>query len=104
MSPQAAQKVTPIDEAKRKSTEIILIGKLDQSKQVGTDKNNNPIIENIILTPAEDTYSHPKRFCVKSRHRIGEVGSEVSVLAAVSCRPWKDSNGKYRYPHDLWLV
>jgi len=97
MSAQPAERVTPIKQ--RKDLEVIITGKLDSFEIVGEKKD---IYKNVIITPAADAYSHPSRFCVMSRARIGDPGGQVTVHAVVSCRPWKDNKGQWRYPHELW--
>lgn len=82
---------------------IKLKGVVQSTMQVGTDNDNNPIIETVLLCPAADSYSYPPRYCIMSKARIGEKGQEINVNAEVVCRPWKDQNKKWRYPHDLWI-
>lgn len=90
--------------ANEKQPTIKLRGKIQATEQVGTDRDNFPIIETILLTPAVDQYSHPNRYCIKSRAKIGDVDAEVAVEANVICRPWKDNQNRWRYPHELWAA
>jgi hypothetical protein len=81
-----------------------LEGRIKSSNQVGTDKENFPIIENIIISPASDRYSHPNTYCIMSRAKFGNPGQDIAIEAEVQCRPWKDSKGRWHYPHYLWAI
>jgi hypothetical protein len=81
-----------------------LSGRIQSSQQVGTDKENFPIIENIIITPAQDVFSHPNRYCVMSRSKFGNKDQDITIEAEVQCRPWKDTKGRWHYPHYLWAI
>jgi len=95
---EAAKKVEQMPNT-RTDQQIFLKGKLDQVEVVGANKD---LFRNIIITPAKDEYSHPQRWCVMTRSRLGGEGDVVSVFPEVRCRPWKDNNGSWRYPHELW--
>ena len=63
-----------------KTGTLWLSGRIQSSQQVGTDKENFPIIENIIITPAQDTYSHPNRYCIMSRSKFGNKDQDIHTL------------------------
>ena len=92
------------DKKTENKTTIWLTGRIQSSEQVGTDKENFPIIETIITTPAADTYSHPNKYCVMSRSKLGTAKQDITIEAEVQCRPWKDNKGRWHYPHYLWAV
>ncbi|MDR3631601.1 MAG: hypothetical protein P4L42_14875 [Desulfocapsaceae bacterium] len=79
-------------------------GRIKSTEQVGTDKENFPIIENIIVTPSSDVYSHPKQFCVMARSKFGANGQDITIEVEAQCRPWKDQKGRFHYPHYLWAI
>lgn len=81
-----------------------LSGRIQSTQQVGTDKDDFPIIETIVVTPAADPYSHPNRYCIMSRSKIGKKDEDLTIEVEVQCRPWKDSKGRWHYPHYLWIV
>ena len=81
-----------------------LSGRIQSTQQVGTDKENFPIIENIIVTPAVDVYSHPNRYCVMARSKFGSKDQDITIEVEVQCRPWKDQKGRWHYPHYLWAI
>ena len=81
-----------------------LSGRIQSTQQVGTDKDDFPIIETIVVTPAADSYSHPNRYCIMSRSKIGKKDEDLTIEVEVQCRPWKDSKGRWHYPHYLWIV
>jgi len=81
-----------------------LSGRIQESKQVGTDKENFPIIETFLVTPAPDTYSHPRKFCIMSKSMLGKSNDELSIEVQISPRSYKDKNGKVRVSHELWAV
>ena len=81
-----------------------LSGRIRFTQQVGTDKDDFPIIETIVVTPAADPYSHPNRYCIMSRSKIGKKDDDLTIEVEVQCRPWKDSKGRWHYPHYLWIV
>ena len=83
---------------------ITIPGRILSSQQVGTDKENFPIIETLIVTPAPDAYSHPDRYCVNSRSKLGNKDQDVSVEVYIYCRQFKDSKGRWHYPHSLWAI
>ncbi len=83
---------------------IFLSGRIQSTEQVGTDKENFPIIETILITPASDSYSHPNRYCIMSRSKLGKKDDVLTIEAEVQCRPWRDSKGRWHYPHYLWAV
>ncbi len=92
------------DKKNEKAPTIWLSGRIQSSQQVGTDKDNFPIIENVIVTPAVDNYSHPNKYCVMSRSKFGNPNEDITIQAEIQCRPWKDSKGRWHYPHYLWAV
>ena len=81
-----------------------LSGRIQSTQQVGTDKDDFPIIETILVTPAADSYSHPNRYCIMSRSKIGKKDEDLTIEVEVQCRPWKDSKGRWHYPHYLVIV
>ena len=54
-----------------------LSGRIRFTQQVGTDKDDFPIIETIVVTPAADPYSHPNRYCIMSRSKIGKKDEDL---------------------------
>ncbi len=94
----------PDNKKPEKTATLWLSGRILSSNQVGTDKDNFPIIENILITPAADTYSHPNKYCVMSRSKLGKENDDLTIEAEVQCRPWKDQKGRWHYPHYLWAV
>jgi len=100
MSAQPAEKVTPMKQP-RPDLNVIITGKLAQVDLVGQNKD---YYRNVLISPAKDEYSYPQRFCVMSAKRLGDKDQVVTVEAEVRCRPWKDNNGTFRYPHELWAV
>ncbi len=85
-----------------------ITGRIRSTRQVGVGKDNFPIIENVINTPAPDSYSHPDRFCVMTRSKIGNEGDDIAIEVAPHCRSYqatdKNNNKFTRYTHDLWAV
>ena len=81
-----------------------ITGRIAGSNQVGQTKEGFPIVETIMITPAVDQYSHPNRYCVMSQSKLGREGEDLSIEVEVQCRPWRDSKGRYHYPHYLWAV
>jgi hypothetical protein len=98
------EKDMPAEKQNSKNGIISLSGRIISTEQVGTDKENFPILENIIITPAQDTYSHPNKYCVMSRSKFGNKNQDVAIEAEVQCRPWKDAKGRWHYPHYLWAI
>lgn len=78
----------PTTEASRKNLgRTWLEGRITESRQVGVDRENMPIFETILMTPAADKYSYPNRFCITSRSRLGRDGEDLSI-------EWKSSVGR----------
>ena len=92
------------DKRNEKSGTLWLSGRIQSTQQVGTDKENFPIIETIMVTPASDAYSHPNKYCIMSRSKLGNKEDDLSIEVEVQCRPWKDNKGRWHYPHYLWVV
>jgi hypothetical protein len=92
------------DKHAEKPGTLWLTGRIKESQQVGTDKENFPIIETIFTTPAPDPHSHPNKYCIMSRSKLGAPNDDLTIEVEVQCRPWKDSKGKWHYPHYLWAV
>lgn len=82
---------------------IFLKGKIQSSRKIDL-KDKPPMFEIVLNTPAKDAYSHPNKFCILSDYMLGEADKEISVKAEVTCRPWKDNSGNWRYPHILRAV
>ena len=59
------------DKRAEKPGTLWLTGRIKESQQVGTDKDNFPIIETILVTPAPDQYSHPNKYCIMARSKLG---------------------------------
>ena len=97
-----AEKVA--DKKYEKSGTLWLTGRIQSTQQVGTDKENFPIIETIMVTPAPDAYSHPNKYCIMSRSKLGNKEDDLTIEVEVQCRPWKDNKGRWHYPHYLWVV
>lgn len=93
-----------IDKKNEKSANIWLTGRIQSTQQVGTDKENFPIIETVMVTPAPDAYTHPNKYCIMSRSKLGNPNDDLTIEAEVQCRPWKDQKGRWHYPHYLWAV
>lgn len=79
---------------------LSIFGKIADVEAVG-DKGT---IQTIIVSPAQDPYQHPRKYCVFSKRKLGRKDDEVEVQAEVICRPWRDNKGTWRYPHQLWEV
>ena len=92
------------DKKNEKAATIWLTGRIQSTQQVGTDKENFPIIETVINTPAPDQYSHPNKYCIMSRSKLGGPNQDITIEAEVQCRPWKDNKGRWQYPHYLWAA
>jgi hypothetical protein len=95
---------TATDKKTEKPGTLWLSGRIQSSQQVGTDKDNFPIIETILTTPAADPYSHPNKYCIMARSMLGKKDDDLTIEVEVQCRPWKDNKGKWHYPHYLWAV
>ena len=95
---------TANDKRAEKPGTLWLTGRIKESQQVGTDKENFPIIETIFTTPASDLHSHPNKYCIMSQSKLGSPNEDLTIEVEVRCRPWKDSKGKWHYPHYLWVV
>lgn len=78
-----------------------LNGKLDKVEQF--DGQNGPIYESLVILPAQDAYSSPPRFAVKSTSKFGKQGSAVDVQVTVRSRYWKSNSGKINHSPELWL-
>ena len=87
-----------------KTGTLWLAGRIQSTQQVGTDKENFPIIETIMVTPAPDAYSHPNKYCIMSRAKLGNKEDDLTIEVEVQCRPWKDNKGRWHYPHYLWVA
>jgi len=90
--------------ASQKPGTLWLTGRILSTQQVGTDKENFPIIENIIVTPAADVFSYPQKYCVMARSKFGSNNQDITIEVEVQCRPWKDQKGRWHYPHYLWAI
>ena len=93
-----------LDKKNEKPGTLWLSGRIDSTQQVGTDKENFPIIETILLTPAPDPYKHPNKYCIMSRSKLGNKDDDLTIEVEVQCRPWKDNKGRWHYPHYLWTI
>ena len=93
-----------LDKKTEKPGTLWLTGRIQSTQQVGTDKENFPIIETILTTPAQDPYSHPNKYCIMSRSKLGNKEDDLTIEVEVQCRPWKDNKGRWHYPHYLWAV
>lgn len=83
------------------SVRVTIKGRIHSAQKVGTDSENFPIIENVIIVPASDPYTTPARYCVVSKAMLGHDNDDVTVTARIVCRPWRDKEGRWRYPHQL---
>ena len=90
--------------AETKQPTIKLHGVIKSTAQVGKDRNNDPIIQTVLVGPAPDPYSFPDTYCTMSQTYLGKEDQEVTVHARVVCRPWTDKNKVKRYPHQLWAA
>lgn len=93
-----------LDKKTEKPGTLWLTGRIQSTQQVGTDKENFPIIETILTTPAQDPYSHPNKYCIMSRSKPGNKEDDLTIEVEVQCRPWKDNKGRWHYPHYLWTI
>jgi len=93
-----------LDKKTEKPGTLWLTGRIQSTQQVGTDKENFPIIETILTTPAQDPYSHPNKYCIMSRSKLGNKEDDLTIGVEVQCRPGKDNKGRWHYPHYLWTI
>ena len=79
-----------------------LTGRIQSTQQVGTDKENFPIIETIMVTPAPDAYSHPGNHEVTSTRMLGRPGEDVRIIVNLGGfrRSYKNKHGETVYTVD----
>lgn len=108
-------------------------GRINQVNRVAQTKDGRPIFETVVLLPAVDNYSSPRRYCVSSYGSLGRPGDDIAVDCELVCQPWRprtqrnnqqqqgnyndgyagnnnsggngnDNGSRWHYPHYLWAL
>lgn len=77
---------TPITSARAKPMEVLIVGRVDASRR------HERVYFARVITPAPDAYSRPQVVEVRSKHKLGELGDEISVtckLGGFTRRPFR---------------
>lgn len=82
--------------AKMKANQTFVVGRINYTG--GFDSNGQRVHEARIAIAAPDQFSMPGAVMVQSRHRIGNVGEDVSLLCEVTGFPDKftDRSGEVK--------
>lgn len=82
-------------------TTLWITGRIQSVEQVGTTKDQFPILETVLSLPAPDVYTAPKRLCVRSNAKLGMSGEDITIEVEPVLRSWLDKNKKWQHPHHL---
>jgi hypothetical protein len=88
-------------QAVSKANELLLTlkGKIQSHERISS--TNGDFYSNLIVVPAKDEYSHPKRFAVNASAPLATDGTELTVVCEV--RPSNNKkDGKFFHNINLW--
>jgi hypothetical protein len=88
----------------RENLQIIVKGRLKESKQWESKRTGEIFFDNYIIIPSLDEFSHPQNFLVKATERLGRDGSDVEVLANVTSFVRTSDAGHKFHDNHLWAV
>lgn len=96
------EKTTP--KANGSNPTLWITGRIQSADQVGTTREQFPIIETIVSLAAPDLHTSPKRLCVRSNSKLGQPGEDITIEVMPILRSWLDKNKKWQHPHYLEAV